>query len=143
MWCDFPELLEPVCDDCAYYNAKRKRCNHPTKNRNGGMRDEKINIRFEQDKTLDGIDIVIRASEKDIVLLYIPVGLFLGWLNGLVEILIVAICQIIGFFIIWLIMNAIYKKQVKELNEMQKDFSERQGRQDAQGVLHPLRQLSE
>ena len=61
-----------------------------------------------------------------IVLLYIPVGLFLGWLNGLVEILIVAICQIIGFFIIWLIMNAIYKKQVKELNEMQKDFSERQ-----------------
>lgn len=26
---------------------------------------KKINIRFEQDKTLDGIDIVIRAGEKD------------------------------------------------------------------------------
>ena len=61
-----------------------------------------------------------------IVLLYIPVGLFLGWLNNITEILIVAGCQLVGFFIIWLIMNAIYKKQVKELNEMQKDFSERQ-----------------
>lgn len=61
-----------------------------------------------------------------IVLLYIPVGLFLGWLNSLPEILIVAGCQLIGFFIIWLIMNAIYKKQVKELNDMQKNFSERQ-----------------
>ena len=27
---------------------------------------KKINIRFEQDKTLDGIDVVIRASEKDV-----------------------------------------------------------------------------
>lgn len=26
---------------------------------------KKINIRFEQDKTLDGIDVVIRAGEKD------------------------------------------------------------------------------
>lgn len=31
IWCDYPELIEPVCDDCAYYNAKRDRCNHPTK----------------------------------------------------------------------------------------------------------------
>ena len=60
-----------------------------------------------------------------IVLLYIPVGLFLGWLNSFTEIMIVAGCQIIGFFIIWLIMNAIYKKQVKELNEMQKGFTDR------------------
>lgn len=61
-----------------------------------------------------------------IVLLYIPVGFFLGWLDGWLDMLIVAGCQLVGFFIIWLIMNAIYKKQVKELNEMQKDFSERQ-----------------
>ena len=61
-----------------------------------------------------------------IVLLYIPVGFFLGWLDGWLNMLIVAGCQLVGFFIIWLIMNAIYKKQVKELNEMQKDFSERQ-----------------
>lgn len=61
-----------------------------------------------------------------IVLLYIPVGLFLGWLNDLTEILIVAGCQLVGFFIIWLIMNAIYKKQVKELNEMQKNLNERE-----------------
>ncbi len=61
-----------------------------------------------------------------IVLLYIPVGFFLGWLDGWLDMLIVAGCQLVGFFIIWLIMNAIYKKQVKELNEMQKNFSERQ-----------------
>ena len=54
-----------------------------------------------------------------IVLLYIPVGFFLGWLDGWLDMLIVAGCQLVGFFIIWLIMNAIYKKQVRELNEMQ------------------------
>ena len=57
-----------------------------------------------------------------IILLYLPVGLFLGWLNSPTEMLIVAGCQLVGFFIIWLIMNAIYKKQVKELNEMQTHF---------------------
>ena len=60
-----------------------------------------------------------------IVLLYIPVGFFLGWLDGWLDMLIVAGCQLVGFFIIWLIMNAIYKKQVKELNEMQEQFSQR------------------
>lgn len=62
-----------------------------------------------------------------IVLLYIPVGLFLGWLNGLTDILLVAGCQFVGFCIIWLIMWLIYKKQVKELNKMQKDFTKRKG----------------
>lgn len=60
-----------------------------------------------------------------IVLLYIPVGFFLGWLDGWLDMLIVAGCQLVGFFIIWLIMNAIYKKQVKELNEMQERFSDK------------------
>lgn len=60
-----------------------------------------------------------------IVLLYIPVGFFLGWLDGWLDMLIVAGCQLVGFFIIWLIMNAIYKKQVRELNEMQEQFSQR------------------
>lgn len=33
MWCDHTELTEPGCPDCAYYNSKRDRCNHPVKNR--------------------------------------------------------------------------------------------------------------
>ena len=57
-----------------------------------------------------------------IVLIYIPLGFFLGWLSGWPDMLIVAGCQIVTFFIIWLIMWAIYKKQVKELNEMQELF---------------------
>ena len=40
IWCDYPDLIEPSCMDCVYYNAKNDRCKHPAKNRNGGMRDE-------------------------------------------------------------------------------------------------------
>ena len=57
-----------------------------------------------------------------IVLTYIPLGFFLGWLGGVVEMLVVAGCQIVAFFIIWLIMWSIYRKQVRELNEMQKNL---------------------
>ncbi len=57
-----------------------------------------------------------------IVLLFIPIAHLLGWETGVWDTLIMACCQLVGFIIIWLIMNAIYKKQVKELNDMQKDF---------------------
>ncbi|MBR0384721.1 MAG: DUF3021 domain-containing protein [Eubacteriaceae bacterium] len=60
-----------------------------------------------------------------IILLYIPIALFLGWVNNITEILIIAGIQMIVFFIIWLIMFLVYKKRVKELNEMQKAFTER------------------
>lgn len=29
-WCDCGDLLNPECQDCIYYNLKRRRCNHPT-----------------------------------------------------------------------------------------------------------------
>ena len=61
-----------------------------------------------------------------IVLLFIPIALFLGWVSNITEILIIMSIQLVCFFIIWLIMWSIYKKQVKELNDMQKNFSERQ-----------------
>ena len=61
-----------------------------------------------------------------IVLLFIPIALLLGWVSNITEILIIMSIQLICFFIIWLIMWSIYKKQVKELNDMQKNFSERQ-----------------
>ena len=61
-----------------------------------------------------------------IILLFIPIALFLGWVSNITEILIIMSIQLVCFFIIWLIMWSIYKKQVKELNDMQKNFSERQ-----------------
>lgn len=61
-----------------------------------------------------------------IVLPFIPISYLLGWVSGIVETVIIAAMQIVAFFIIWLIMWSIYKKQVKELNDMQKNFSERQ-----------------
>lgn len=57
-----------------------------------------------------------------IVLLFIPIALLLGWLDNIISILIMSGFQIIGFFIIWLIMYFCFKKQVRELNEMQEHF---------------------
>ena len=55
-----------------------------------------------------------------VVGLFIPISFFLGWGSGdPVTFLIMIGCQILGFFIVWLIMYLSYKKQVKELNEMQ------------------------
>ena len=59
-----------------------------------------------------------------IVLIYIPLGFFLGWLSNIIETLIVAGIQIVVFFIIWLILYLNYKKQVKELNEMQEHYQQ-------------------
>lgn len=51
---------------------------------------------------------------------FIPMALFLGWGTDDPIVFITMIsCQILGFFIVWLIMYIKYKKQVKELNEMQ------------------------
>ena len=57
-----------------------------------------------------------------IILLFVPISLILGWVSNTTELLIVMGIQFIVFFIIWLIMWSIYKKQVKELNEMQEHF---------------------
>ena len=61
-----------------------------------------------------------------IVLLFIPIALLLGWVSDIVTLLIISGMQLVGFFIIWLIMYFGYKKQIRELNEMQKDFSEKE-----------------
>ena len=55
-----------------------------------------------------------------IVLPFIPISYLLGWVSGIVETLIIASAQIAAFFVIWLVMYFGYKKQVKELNELQK-----------------------
>lgn len=61
-----------------------------------------------------------------IVLLFIPIALLLGWVSDIGTLLIISGMQLIGFFIIWLIMYFGYKKQIRELNEMQKNFSKKE-----------------
>ena len=59
-----------------------------------------------------------------IVIVFIPIAHLLGWETGTADTLIMAGCQLAGFIIIWLIMHAIYKKQVRELNEMQEHYKQ-------------------
>lgn len=54
-----------------------------------------------------------------IILPFVPISLLLGWVNNIIEILIMASVQLVCFFIIWLILYSVYKKQVRELNELQ------------------------
>ena len=57
-----------------------------------------------------------------IVLAFIPISYLLGWVGGIVETLIIAAAQAAAFFVIWLILYSVYKKQVRELNDLQNDF---------------------
>ena len=54
-----------------------------------------------------------------IILSFIPISLFLGWADSVISVVIVAAIQFVAFFIIWFIMYSVYKKQVKEPNELQ------------------------
>ena len=54
-----------------------------------------------------------------IVLLFIPIALLLGWVSDIGTLLIISGIQLVCFFIIWVILYAGFKKQVKELNELQ------------------------
>lgn len=53
-----------------------------------------------------------------IILPFIPIALLLGWFNSIASLMIMSCMQLAAFFIIWLIMYFIYKKQVNELNEL-------------------------
>ncbi len=57
-----------------------------------------------------------------IVLAFIPISYLLGWVGGIIETLIIAAAQAAAFFVIWLILYSVYKKQVRELNNLQSDF---------------------
>ena len=61
-----------------------------------------------------------------IILLFIPISLLLGWVEDILSLLIIMTIQIVVFFIIWLILYFGYKKQIRELNEMQKNFSKKE-----------------
>lgn len=59
-----------------------------------------------------------------IVLLHIPNALFLGWEETLADVLIMAGIQIASYFIVWLILYFSYRKQVSELNDLQKQMDD-------------------
>ena len=50
---------------------------------------------------------------------FIPLSLFLRWSDGIIGALIMAGFQLAAYFVVWLIMYIKYKKQAKELNEIQ------------------------
>ncbi len=56
------------------------------------------------------------------ITVFVPVSVFLCWVSSLSDILIMAGIQIAVYFIIWLIMYALYKKEIRELNNMQEKY---------------------
>jgi len=56
-----------------------------------------------------------------IAMLYVPISLIMGWAGNVTDILIVEAFQLVGFFLIWLIMYLRYRAEVKELNELMKE----------------------
>lgn len=49
---------------------------------------------------------------------FLPTAFILDWINSMTELMIICGCMLVGYFIVWRIMCAVYKKQVKELNEI-------------------------
>ena len=54
---------------------------------------------------------------------YFPTAFFLGWIRpGVLDVAIMTLIMAAAFFLIWLIFYLIYKKQTKELNELQEKY---------------------
>lgn len=60
-----------------------------------------------------------------IVVLFVPTSLFLGWCSTVKEFVIMAGIQIAVYFMIWLILYISYRKEVKKLNELQKQVNKK------------------
>ena len=63
-----------------------------------------------------------------IALLYAPLALVLGWSSTLSEILLVELIQFVVFFLIWIVMYAIYRKQVRELNAIREQMEKKKSK---------------
>ncbi len=53
---------------------------------------------------------------------FLPIGRFLGWLETPRDMLLMAAVMALAHFLVFLIMCAVYRKQVEELNKMQQQF---------------------
>ncbi len=65
-----------------------------------------------------------------VVLLFPVLGLTLGWLETMTEIIIMAVIQSAAYFVVWLILFFSYRKQVKELNALQKQIQDKSDSQN-------------
>lgn len=61
------------------------------------------------------------------ILPFIPLSLFLRWSESAAGVLIMAGIQLAAYFIVWLIMYVRYKKEAKNLNEMQEEILKKTG----------------
>ena len=66
---------------------------------------------------------LVTAAHCLIVMLpYIPLSLYLCWIETAAEMITVMSVMLAAYFMIWLIMYIIYKIQVKELNNLQTEY---------------------
>lgn len=56
------------------------------------------------------------------ILPFAPLALFLGWVSQISELLVMAAIQLFAFCIVWLIMYALYRKEVRALNKLQETY---------------------
>ena len=56
---------------------------------------------------------------------FLPVSYILDWFGSVGDLLIMSLIMLVWYFIIYLIMCAVYRRRVKELNVLQKEFEKR------------------
>ena len=66
-----------------------------------------------------------------ILITFLPIALLLGWVYSLTEILIMVGIQITVYFLIWLIIYMNYRKQVRELNEINSKNQNKKSKTDS------------
>lgn len=57
-----------------------------------------------------------------IAVLYVPMAFLLGWVGRPADILLVEGIQLAVYFLIWLVMWTVYRRQVRELNQLRESF---------------------
>lgn len=60
---------------------------------------------------------------------FVALSVFLGWAGSVTEMLITVGMQLVAYFIVWLIMYSLYRKEIKELNKI-KDNIDNSGPED-------------
>ena len=61
---------------------------------------------------------------------FAPLSLLLGWCDGIEAVLIMALFQLAAFFIVWLIMYARCRAEIKKMNEIHKYNQEKTKSED-------------
>ena len=74
----------------------------------------------------------VAVHYASIMAVFLPVGFFLGWLGQAFDVLLMAAIMAAAHFLIFLIMCAIYRAQVRELNALNEQRKKRVREQQAQ-----------